>query len=121
MARVIFKDRVPPSNPVCISSYEVKGTDQTRRNFSAHHELRVKSDVHCQAVESNGEEGIRHPLLIGYLFPGPLRMELPKSYLRYRKSPPFAKLGLHYNRFTGIGVIANITSRNFSSRIPEAS
>ncbi len=25
----------------------------------------------------------------------------------------FAKLGLHYNRFSGIGVIANLTTRNF--------
>src|SRR5262249_19432295 len=25
----------------------------------------------------------------------------------------FAKLGLHYNRFSGVGLIANITSRNF--------
>ncbi len=25
----------------------------------------------------------------------------------------FAKLGIHYNRFTGIGIIANLTARNF--------
>ena len=41
------------------------------------------------------------------------KMVVARYCLKSENALTFAKFGVHYNRFTGIGLIGNITSRNF--------
>ena len=113
------KSRVPPTKPVCITSYEVKGTEQTTEEFFLHtmnfelnrsYTARQLNQMVRKAFGTRYYNRIIYSLI-------PNEDGTVKIIFDVAENPlTFAKIGLHYNRFTGIGVIANITSRNFFIR-----
>ena len=110
------KNRVPRVGPVCITSYEVKGVDQTTEEFLLHtmnFELNRMYSAKQLNTMVRKAFGTRYYNRVTYsLIPND--DGTVKIIFEVAENPlTFAKIGLHYNRFTGIGVIANITSRNF--------
>ncbi len=110
------KNRVPASSPVCVTSYEVKGTDQTTEEFFLH-TMNFDVNKSYSAKQLNlmvrKAFGTRYYNRVTYSLV-PKEDGTAKIIFDVAENPlTFAKIGLHYNRFTGIGVIANITSRNF--------
>jgi NTE family protein len=110
------KTRVPKVKPTCITEYEVKGVDQTTEQFLMH-TMNFKLNRTYSSSQLNEmmrkAYGTRYYNRVTYsLIPkedstAKIIFDVAENALT------FAKVGLHYNRFTGIGVIANITSRNF--------
>jgi len=110
------KSRVPASRPICITNYEVTGTDQTTEEFFLH---TMNFDVNRMYTARQLNQMVRkafgtryYSRVIYSLVPNEdgttkIKFDVVENPLT------FAKLGLHYNRFTGIGVIANLTARNF--------
>jgi NTE family protein len=112
----LVKDRLPKVNKVQISSYEVQGVEKTSADFFVHTMDFVAGKSYTAKQLANMVRravGTRYYSRIVYsLQPQP--DSTSKIVFDVTENPlTFAKLGLHYNRFTGIGVIANITSRNF--------
>ena len=110
------KDRVPASHPVCITSYEVNGTDQTTEEFFLHtmnfdlnktYSAKQLNQMVRKAFGTRYYNRVTYSLIPNEDGTAKIKFEVSENPLT------FAKLGLHYNRFTGIGVIANLTSRNF--------
>jgi len=110
------RNRLPAVNTVTISSVEVHGTERTNADFFIHttnlelnksYTAKKLSDMVRQAY------GTRYYSRITYsLEPQPDGNS--KIIFEVTENPfTFAKLGIHYNRFTGIGLIANLTARNF--------
>ncbi len=107
--------RLPPAPSVLITGFEVKGLQHTSSGFfintmnfhiNHHYTIGELSAMVRQAF------GTRYYSRITYS----LQPQPDGSYLivfDITENPlTFLKAGIHYNRFSGIGVIANITSRN---------
>jgi NTE family protein len=112
----VKKDRLPKVNKVHISSYEVQGVEKTSADFFVHtmnFDVGKSYTAKQLANMVRRAYGTRYYSRIVYsLQPQP--DSSCKIVFDVTENPfTFAKLGLHYNRFTGIGIIANITSRNF--------
>lgn len=109
-------NRLPKVHGVVISSYEVHGVERTSAEFFIHtmnfennqfYTARKLADMVRQAY------GTRYYSRVTYsLVPQPDGTS--RIIFDVTEYPfTFAKLGLHYNRFTGVGLIANLTARNF--------
>ncbi|HEY4148830.1 MAG TPA: patatin-like phospholipase family protein, partial [Chitinophagaceae bacterium] len=110
------KNRLPASHPVKISSIEITGLKNTTADFFVHtmnfytnHTYNVQ-DL-SRMVRS--VYGTRYYSRIVYsLLPNP--DSTVKIVFDVTESPlTIAKIGLHYNRFSGISAIFNLTARNF--------
>ncbi len=115
------KNRLPLVSNATISSYEVHGVERTSSEFFVHTmdlELNRTYTAHKLSNMVRQAYGTRYYSRIIYsLVPQP--DGTCKIVFDVTENPfTFAKLGLHYNRFTGIGIIANLTARNFSLPIP---
>jgi NTE family protein len=108
--------RLPPLEGIHISSAGVKGTNETTVDFFLH-TMDFEVNKHYTISKLNAmvrkAYGSRYYSRIIYsLIPqedGSCRIQF-----EVEENPlTFAKFGIHYNRFTGIGLIGNITSRNF--------
>jgi len=110
------KSRVPSMPPICITNYEVKGTDQTTQEFFLHTmNFEVNHTYSARQLNQMVRKayGTRYYSRVTYSL-APQEDGTAKITFDVAENPlTFAKIGLHYNRFTGIGVIANLTSRNF--------
>jgi NTE family protein len=110
------KDRLPQVNKVEISSYEVQGVEKTSADFFVH---TMNFDVGKSYTAKQLANMVRRAYGTRYYSRIIYSLQpQPDSTVRIvfdvTENPfTFAKLGLHYNRFTGVGIIANITSRNF--------
>src|ERR1700730_5444876 len=110
------KSRLPEIKPVCISGCEVIGTDQTTTGFFLHtmnfelnrnYTPRQLNQMVRKAYGTRYYNRVTYSLVQQQDGTNKVIFEVTENPLT------FAKIGLHYNRFTGIGVIANITSRHF--------
>jgi Predicted esterase of the alpha-beta hydrolase superfamily len=112
----IPKDRLPDVRSVKISSYEVQGVEKTSADFFVH-TMNFTPGKEYTAKQLAGmvrrAYGTRYYSRVVYRLV-PEADGTCKIVFEVTEYPfTFAKLGLHYNQFTGVGVIANITSRNF--------
>jgi NTE family protein len=109
-------DRLPKVRNVRISSYEVKGVEKTSPDFFVHtlnFDVGKTYTAKQLANMVRRAYGTRYYSRIIYSLV-PQEDSTCKIVFDVTENPfTFAKLGLHYNRFTGVGLIANITSRNF--------
>jgi len=109
-------NRLPLVNTAIISSYEVHGVERTSKEFFVHTmDLLLNRSYTAKNLANMVRQayGTRYYSRIIYsLVPQPDGTS--KIVFDVTENPfTFAKLGIHYNRFTGIGVIANLTARNF--------
>jgi NTE family protein len=110
------RNRLPLVNAAVISSYEVHGVDRTSSEFFVHTmdlELNKSYTAHKLSNMVRQAYGTRYYSRIIYSLE-PQADGTNKIIFDVTENPfTFAKLGIHYNRFTGIGIIGNITARNF--------
>ncbi|MES1219174.1 MAG: patatin-like phospholipase family protein, partial [Bacteroidota bacterium] len=111
----ISKNRLPEVRKVKISSYEVNGLNNTTIGFFINTMNLVINKYYSPKELSNMVRqafGTRYYNRIVYSLQ-PQDDGSCKIIFNTEESPlTFAKVGLHYNRFSGIGLIANLTSRN---------
>ncbi|MEP7230150.1 MAG: patatin-like phospholipase family protein [Ginsengibacter sp.] len=109
-------NRLPKSDSVFISGYEIKGLNKTTETYFIH-----AMDFHINKSYAEFEIskairrifGTRYYRSINY-FLEPQADGSSKIIFDVKENPPtYAKIGLHYNEFSGIGVIANLTTRDF--------
>jgi NTE family protein len=112
----IGNHRLPAVNSAVISSYEVHGVDRTSSEFFVHTMDLVLNKSYTAHRLSNMVRqayGTRYYSRIIYSLE-PQADGTNKIIFEVTENPfTFAKLGIHYNRFTGIGIIGNLTARNF--------
>ena len=111
----IGKD-LPDVGSVKISSYEVNGLKYTTQDFFVHTMGLLTNHVYTPQMLSymvRRAGGTRYyTRIIYHLNPQP--DHTAKIIFEVTESPlTFAKLSLHYNQFTGISAIFNLTSRDF--------
>jgi NTE family protein len=110
------KDRLPQVNTVKISSFEVHGVERTSPEFFVH-TMNLETGRHYTARKLANmvrrAYGTRYYSRVVYsLQPQP--DSTCKIIFDVTENPfSFAKFGLHYNKFSGVGLIVNLTSRNF--------
>lgn len=109
-------ERLPTVDYVKISSYEVRGTDKTSPDFFTHTMNFVTNQYYSAKRLANmirQAVGTRYYKRVTYSLE-PQSDGTAKIIFDVTENPlTFAKVGLHYNRFSGIGVIGNLTTRNF--------
>jgi NTE family protein len=108
--------RLPDVKSVKISSYEVRGLQNTSPEFFVHTMDLLSGQYYTSEKLSRmvrAAFGTRYYSRIVYsLQPQP--DSTVKIVFDVAENPlTFAKLGLHYNKFTGISAIFNLTARNF--------
>ncbi len=109
-------NRLPKVHGVVISSYEVKGVDRTSAEFFIH---TMNFETHQFYTARKLANMVRQAYGTRYYSRVTYSLEQQadgssKIIFDVTEYPlTFAKLGLHYNRFTGVGLITNITARNF--------
>jgi NTE family protein len=113
--QVIVKNRLPPPNNAVISTIEVNGLVNTTRDFFVH-TMNLLTNKHYSSVELSNMVrqafGTRYYNRIVYSLLT-LKDGTKKIVFDVTENPlTFAKVGLHYNEFTGISIIGNLTSRN---------
>ncbi len=111
-----IEKHLPDVESVKISSYEVMGLKNTTRDFFIHTMGLLTNHVYTPKMLSymvRRAVGTRYYTRIVYhLDPQPDGSA--KIVFDVLESPlTFAKLSLHYNQFTGISAIVNLTSRDF--------
>jgi NTE family protein len=109
-------NRLPAVNTAIISSYEVHGVERTSTEFFVHTMNLEMNRAYTAKNLSNMVRqafGTRYYSRIIYsLVPQP--DGTCKIVFDVTENPfTFAKLGISYNRFTGVGIIGNLTARNF--------
>ena len=108
-------NRLPAYKPVKISSYEVKGLRNTGSDFFVHTMNLTTNKEYTPRQLSRmvrAAFGTRYYSRITYALE-PQPDSTCKIIFDVTENPlSFAKLSLHYNKFTGIAAIANFTTRN---------
>ena len=108
-------NRMPVLKPVKIVGYEVKGLRNTDADFFKHTTDLFVNRVYTPAQLSQmvrAAYGTRYYSRVTYALE-PQPDSSCKIIFDVTENPlSFAKLSLHYNKFSGISAIANITSRN---------
>jgi NTE family protein len=113
--RAVQQHRLPKLKTVCIDKYEVKGLKNTTRSFFFNTmNLKLNKEYTADELTDMVRQafGTRYYSRIVYSL-------IPNADGYYTivfnvtENPlTFLKASLHYNRFSGIGLIANITTRN---------
>lgn len=109
-------ERLPKVDSIKITGIDVEGLKNTTDDFFLH--MMGYYDNRFYTPEKLGKMvrkvfGTRYYNRILYSLE-PTGENEAKIHFQVEENPrSFAKLGLHYNKFTGIGVIANLTTRNF--------
>jgi NTE family protein len=112
----VKRDRLPRVDQLSISSMEVLGLKKTKRDFFLHtmdFELNKPYSATDLAGKVRRAFGTRYYSRITYELQ-PRKDSTCHIVFHVTENPlTFAKLGLHYSRFSGIGLIGNFTTRNF--------
>ncbi|MBC7904549.1 MAG: patatin-like phospholipase family protein, partial [Gemmatimonadaceae bacterium] len=112
----VVLNRLPDVNDIIISEYEVNGTNKTSADFFIHTMdflTNRKYSGKQLADKVRQAYGTRYYTRIMYSLE-PLADGTARIVFDVMENPlTFAKLGIHYNKFSGIGVVANLTTRNF--------
>ena len=112
----IVEKRLPVVDSIKVTDLEIKGLNNTTEDFFTHM-MGFYNDRYYTSSELarmiRRVFGTRYYRRILYsLQPQP--DSSVKIVFNVEENPrTFAKVGLHYNKFTGIGIVANLTSRNF--------
>ena len=108
--------RLPVVDSIKISSLEITGLDNTTPDFFVHMMGLQTNRFYTASRLTNMIRkvfGTRYYNRIVYSLQ-PQEDGSSKIVFDVTENPlTFAKLGIHYNTFTGIGIIANLTARNF--------
>ena len=109
-------NRLPAVHPVKISAIEINGLEHTTTDFFVH-TMDFSLDRTYTAQELSRKVrsvfGTRYYTRIVYSLQ-PQDDGTAKIIFNVTESPlTYAKIGLHYNRFSGISAIFNLTARNF--------
>ncbi|HUQ65165.1 MAG TPA: patatin-like phospholipase family protein [Flavitalea sp.] len=112
----IQKNRLPEVDSIYISEIEINGLKETTKDFFEHM-MGFETGKQYNAVKLGKMVrrvfGTRYYNRIVYALE-PLANGTVKIVFDVVENPTtFAKLGIHYNNFTGISLIGNLTSRNF--------
>lgn len=114
--REFRSNRLPASAAVTLSSFEVHGLKNTDADFFAHTmDLLLNKPYTPEQLSTmvRAAFGTRYYSRVTYSLE-PQADSTCKIVFDVTENPlTFAKLGLHYNKFTGISLIANLTARNF--------
>jgi NTE family protein len=107
--------RLPDPKPVKISSYEIHGLKNTGADFFVHTMDLLTNHVYSPqqlSVMVRAAFGTRYYSRVSYALE-PQPDSTCKMVIDVTENPlTFAKLSLHYNKFTGIAAIVNLTARN---------
>ena len=110
------KRALPDVDSVKITDYEVKGLYKTTLPFFSHRiQIKLGKWYTPELISDRIRKtfGSRYYNKITYSLE-PLPGNCAKIVFEVDENPlTFAKLGIHYNSFTGISLIGNITARNF--------
>ena len=114
--QTLLLTRLPAAKEVTISSYEIKGLKNTTADFFIHtagffpnrrYTPQMLSDMMRSAIGSRYYGRINYSLI-------PQTDSSSKIIFDVTELPlTFAKISLHYNKFSGIAAIFNLTARNF--------
>jgi len=111
----LVANRLPEVKPVKISSYEIHGLENTSADFFVHTMNLQTNHVYSPqrlSVMVRAAFGTRYYSRVSYALE-PQADSTCKIIIDVTENPlTFAKLSLHYNKFTGIAAIANLTARN---------
>ncbi len=112
-------NRLPKADSVYITSYEISGLNKTTKEFFIHamgfsnNHLYSEKDI---AKLIRRVFGTRYYSSVNYYLE-PQADGAVKIKFSVKENPSsYAKLGLHYNPFSGISAIANLTTRDFFTR-----
>ncbi len=112
----IVENRLPTVDSVFIAAIHVKGLEETTKSFFEHMMGFEAGHYYTQAKLARMVRkvfGTRYYNRIIYSLE-PLEKDSANIVFDVVENPTtFAKLGIHYNNFTGISLIGNLTSRNF--------
>ena len=112
----INEKELPDLETVKISSYEVRGLKFTTQDFFVHTMGLATNHVYTPEMLAHmvrRASGTRYYSRITYLL-DPQPDQSTKIIFDVAESPlTFGKISLHYNQFTGISAIFNLTSRDF--------
>ena len=114
--RPFKSNRLPNVHNVKISSYEVHGLDKTSSEFFVHTMDFLPNQYYTPAKLSRmvrAAFGTRYYSRIVYALQPKADSTVHIVFDVAENPLTFAKLGLHYNRFSGISAIFNLTARNF--------
>lgn len=111
----VVVNRLPEVKTIKISSYEIKGLQNTSADFFVHTMNLLTNHPYTPqqlSVMVRAAYGTRYYSRLSYsLEPQP--DSSCKMVIDVTENPlTFAKLSLHYNKFTGIAAIVNLTARN---------
>jgi len=110
------KDRLPKVDSIKITGIEIKGLQNTTADYFTHVMGFYGEQYYTQKELARMVRkvfGTRYYARILYSLQ-PQDDGSAKIIFTVEENPrSFAKIGLHYNKFTGIGIIANLTTRNF--------
>lgn len=108
-------NRLPVVDSIKISSIEISGLDNTTKDFFVHM-MGFETNRYYTAARLTKMVrkvfGTRYYNRVVYALE-PQQDSTVKIVFDVTENPlSFAKLGIHYNTFTGIGILVNLTSRN---------
>ena len=111
-----LKNRLPVVDSIKISSFEIHGLENTTADFFSHM-MGFETNRYYTATRLTNMVrkifGTRYYNRIVYALQ-PNSDGSSRIVFDVTENPlSFAKLGIHYNSFTGIGILVNLTSRNF--------
>lgn len=110
------KNRLPAQNTAKISSYEITGLEHTTPEFFVH-TIDLLTNQYYSTLELSSMVrkafGTRYYSRINYSLVSQPDSSMKIVFDVTENSLTFSKLSLHYNEFSGISIIANLTSRNF--------
>ena len=112
-------ERLPRPDSVFISSYEIVGLYKTTREFFLH---AMDLQTNRSYAEANIAKMIHRVFGTRYYSSINYSLELQpdgtsRIIFTVKENPStYAKLGLHYNAFSGISVITNLTTRDYLTR-----
>lgn len=111
----VINNRLPQIKPIPITSYEIKGLKNTTADFLVHTmDFYPNQDYTIEKLSRmvRAAYGTRYYSRVTYSLQQ-LDDGTNKIIFDVTENPlTFAKLGLHYNKFSGIAAIINFTSRN---------
>ncbi len=112
-------ERLPAPDSVFISSYEIIGLEKTKKEFFLH---AMNFQTNKTYAEASLSKLIRR--VFGTLYYSSINYSLEPLadgttkiiFTVKENSSTYAKVGLHYNAFSGISIITNLTTRDYLAR-----
>ncbi len=113
--QTVIKDRLPQVGKLTLSSIDITGLMKTTRSFFIH-TMDLETNIPYTAKELADKVrrafGTRYYKRITYTLQPKEDGTCHINFYVQENALTFAKIGLHYSRFSGIGLIGNFTSRN---------